>query len=145
MFNLIHLMPQVQSVVRNSSIRDFQKIAFHDMACKLFDGIRIDATPTQLPVIVVDTLEKEPAMIVVVRFIKGLDEITYTFQFEVWPTNELQMITPPVWLPKQVTVMPKPKMKLSFLAERNSVVYFECVHEGSFEDSLLNMGLALGK
>ena len=145
MFELSSLQPIIRDVIVNSSIRDYQKIVFHDMAAKLFVDVTIDGKLIRQPAIVIDTLEKEPALIVVLNFVKGVDEFNYTFQFEVWPTSKLLRIQPPVWLPKPVTAIPEPKMKLSFLAERNAVVYYERAFEGTFEETLKNMGQALGR
>ncbi|AGS81976.2 hypothetical protein O152_gp091 [Pseudomonas phage PaBG] len=117
------------------------------MAHALFKDVQIEGSLIQQPAVVVDTLEaKSPALLVVFRFATPQkDECTYTFQFEVWPTSTVMRITPPPWMPRPVRAVPKPKMKVSFIAERNSVVYFNYAHEGDFKTVLTNMAKALGR
>lgn len=147
MYHLSSINPVVQDVILRSSIRDFEKIALRNMAYALFKDVQIDGVLAHQPAVVVDTLEaKNPALLVVFRFATpSNDEVTYTFQFEVWPTSTVQRISPPVWMPKPVRAIPKPKMKVSFIAERNSVAYYSYAHEGTFKDTLVNMAKALGR
>ncbi len=147
MYSLSSINTVVQDVIVRSSIRDFEKIALRNMAHALFKDVQIEGTLLQQPAVVVDTLEaKSPALLVVFRFATPKsDECTYTFQFEVWPTSTVMRITPPPWMPRPVRAVPKPKMKVSFIAERNSVVYFNYAHEGNFKDVLSNMAKALGR
>lgn len=144
MFPLSQLNPLVQAVVLTTDLTPMEKIAFHNMAVLLFKDVSIDGKLIQKPLIVVDKLNNDPAMIIVVKFAKGPDQFTYTFQFECWPTDALQQIDAP-WMPGDVKVVPKPKMKLSFLAERNSVVYFDQAFEGTFKDTLKQMAQVLGR
>lgn len=147
MYSLSSVNTVVQDVVVRSSIRDFEKIALRNMAHALFKDVQIAGSLIQQPAVVIDTLEaKSPALLVVFRFATPEnDECTYTFQFEVWPTSTVQRITPPTWMPRPVRAVPKPKMKVSFIAERNSVVYYNYAHEGDFKTVLTNMAKALGR
>lgn len=139
---------QVQQLILTSSLKDFEKIALHNMAVLLFKDVIVKGSPIQAPVVVIDTMGGDsPAMIVVFRFVEEnkADDCTYTFQFEVWPTDKYQIIEQPIWYPKAVTQIPTPRMKLSFLAERNNVVYYERMFEGTFKDTLKQMAQALGR
>lgn len=143
-FPLSNLNPLVQTVVLSTDLKPMEKIAFRNMAVLLFKDVSIDGKLLQKPLIVVDKLNQDPALIIVVKFAKELDQFTYTFQFECWPTNKLQQVDAP-WMPGDVKIVQKPKMKLSFLAERNSVVYFDQAFEGTFRETLKQMAQVLGR
>lgn len=146
MYQLSNLAPIVQATVLRTDLKDFEKIAFFNMALLVFKDVSIDGELIQQPVVVVDKLQGDPALIMVVKFHNATnDVVVYTFQFEVWPTSQIQRIVAPNWLPNKVTAVPKPKMKLSFLAERNSVAYYERAFEGTFKDTLKQLGQALGR
>ncbi|MNV27864.1 hypothetical protein D3C71_1190300 [compost metagenome] len=145
MFPLSNLNPLVQAVLLTTDLTPMEKIAFHNMTVLLFKDVSIEGKLLQQPVIVVDKLNNDPALIMVVKFTNAdLDQFTYTFQFECWPTDKLQQVDAP-WMPGDVKVVPKPKMKLSFLAERNSVVYFDQAFEGTFQETLKQMAQVLGR
>lgn len=145
MFPLSNLNPLVQAALLTTDLSPMEKIAFHNMTVLLFKDVSIDGKLMQQPVIVVDKLNNDPALIMVVKFTNAqLDQFTYTFQFECWPTDKLQQVDAP-WMPGDVKVVPKPKMKLSFLAERNSVVYFDQAFEGTFQETLKSMAQVLGR
>lgn len=145
MFPLSQLNPLVQAVVLPTDLKPMEKIAFRNMAVLLFKDVSIDGKLLQKPLIVVDKLNQDPALIIVVKFAnEKLDQFTYTFQFECWPTDKLQQVDAP-WMPGDVKVVPKPKMKLSFLAERNGVVYFDQAFEGTFKSTLKQMAQVLGR
>lgn len=145
MFPLSQLNPLVQAVVLTTDLKPMEKIAFRNMAVLLFKDVSIDGKMSQQPLIVVDKLNQDPALIIVVKFINDkLDQFTYTFQFECWPTDKLQQVDAP-WMPGDVKIVQKPRMKLSFLAERNSVVYFDQAFEGTFKETLKQMAQVLGR
>lgn len=145
MFPLSRINLLVREVLLSTDLKPMEKIAFHNMAVLLFKDVLIDGELLQKPLIVVDKLNQDPALIMVVKFSNASqDQMTYTFQFECWPTEKLQQVNVP-WLPGDVKVVPKPKMKVSFLAERNLVTYFDQAFEGTFEDCLKNMGQVLGR
>jgi len=144
-FPLSQLNSLVQAVVLTADLKPMEKIAFRNMAVLLFKDVSIDGKLHEKPLIVVDKLNNDPALIMIVKFTnEALDQFTYTFQFECWPTNKLQQVDAP-WMPGDVKVVPKPKMKLSFLAERNAVVYFNQAFEGNFKDTLRQMAQVLGR
>lgn len=146
MYQLSQLNSHIQSVLLTTSMKTWEKIAFYNMAVLLFKDVSIDGTLCSAPAIVVDTLQGDPALIVAIRFHNAThDVVSYTFQFECWPTDVIQRIPQPRWLPEKITAVPTPKMKLSFLAERNSVAYFERAFEGKFQETLKQMGQVLGR
>ena len=146
MYQLTQLNTHIQSVLLRSSLKGFEKIAFYNMAVLLFKDVSIEGTLCSEPAIVVDTLQGDPALIMAIRFHNAThDVVSYTFQFECWPTAVIQRIPQPLWLREKITAIPKPRMKLSFLAERNSVAYFDQAFEGSFKETLRKMAKVLGR
>lgn len=145
MFPLSSINPLVQAVLLTTDLTPMEKIAFHNMAVLLFKDVLIEGKLQSKPLVVVDKLNNDPALIMVVKFTNAkLDQFTYTFQFECWPTDKLQQVDAP-WLPGDVKIVQKPKMKLSFLAERNSVVYYDQAFEGTFQETLKSMAQVLGR
>jgi len=145
-YQLTDIDPHVKATLLRTDLKDYEKIAFYNSAGRLFKDIKIDGKLKQMPVVVIDKLMGSPAMIIVVTFITPkLDVASYTFQFECWATDKIQRIPPPKWLPNKVTAIPEVKMKLSFLAERNLVTYFDCAFEGTFKHTLKQMAQVLGR
>lgn len=145
MYHLSQLAPIVQETVLKSSLRDYHKIAYRAMASALFKDVTINGKLTQQPVVVIDTSESNPALVIVVRFATPThDDGVYTFQFEAWPTALIRRVRAP-WLRDGEIAIPDYRMKVSFLAERNSVAYFSHASEGSPKKCLRETAQVLGR
>lgn len=145
MYHLSQLAPIVQATVLASSLKDYQKIAYRAMASALFKDVSIDGKLAQQPVVVIDTSESNPAMVIVVRFVTPkLDDGVYTFQFEAWPNAQIRRVRAP-WLRDGEIAIPDYRMKVSFLAERNSVAYYSHASEGSPKHCLRETAQVLGR
>lgn len=140
---MIHLkekLPLIVNELHRSRIDIFERVSLGEVATEIlrelsFAGSLVNFIP------VVD-IGNNIALLIIVTIDspnpRGSDTYTYTFQFEAEPTNVNRTIGPSVGvlsgLPSNnTTTIPEAKFTFTFLAERNSVAYFNQKIEGSLD------------
>ena len=140
---MIHLkekLPLVVNELHRSRIDIFERVSLGEVATEVlrdlsFAGSLVNFIP------VVDVGSNVALLVIITVEVpnnRGSDTYTYTFQFEADQTNKNRIVGPSTsvlsGLPSSnITTIPEAKFTFTFLAERNSVAYFNQKIEGSLE------------